>query len=136
MTTFRSPIMASRDMYLFIWFVRATALAAAGFLTYCIYLDLTHTVDIKAEYAEWTRYYVILLSLCLLIGNLQIMGHFLLYYHKLFLSYYIVGWIVVFGAQFIYFHTVRHVENYAAFILLNVLFFTFHFIITVWSGYM
>ena len=114
------------------WFLRIIALFGSLFLSYFIYLDLS-----KEIYSEYTRYYIVLLTLCLFIGNFPLMGHFMLYFRRIFLIYYLIGWIIVFGAEFAYFHFVRHVEekHFAAFILINCIFFLFHWITTTWSSF-
>merc|ERR1719242_2846104 len=116
----------------FIWLARLGALAAALTLSYYIYRDLS-----QFEYTDFTRYCIVLLTLTLFVGNLPLMGHYMLYFHRLFLTYYLVGWVTVFSAEFAYFHMVRHVqeEYFAAFITVNCIFFVFHIVATTWSCY-
>ena len=118
--------------FTFLWMSRIGALTSALTLSYYIYLDLSQN-----QYTDFTRYCIVCLAVSLFVGNLPLMGHYMLYFHRLFLTYYLVGWVTVFAAEFAYFHMVRHVEEeyFAAFILVNCIFFVFHIVATTWSCY-
>eukprot|EP01084_Bolivina_argentea_P267921 454944_1 len=117
----------------FVILLRGLALIGALGLSYYIYLDLSIEL-----YTDFTRYCIVALTLLLFVGNLPLMGHCMLYFRKTFLLYYLIGWLVVFSSEFAYFHFVRHVEEeyFDTFIIMNVIFFAFHLVTTLWFSHM
>ena len=63
----------SVELHVVVLLVRITALVSALSLSYLVYLDLSQEI-----YTELTRNCMVLLTVCLLIGNLPLMGHCLL----------------------------------------------------------